>query len=142
MIDIANLLSLLKDIISVLLAIIGILIAVGTVIYSFMLSKRELLKAHAEEKKRGAQDFFIDRSIIAEKHYIERMQPLFHVCIILLVSSTLSLILDYLALYCLRIKWILITVMSLSAIIILFSLCYLIRQFIVFARDIRLEKRV
>ena len=142
MIDDAVLLPLLKDIISVLLSTIGILITVGTVIYSFMLSKRESLKAHAEDKKRGSQDFFIERSIIAEKNYIERMQPLFCRCIILLISSASFLILDYLAYYCIKAKWFVVLVMCLSTITIFLTLCYLIRQFVVFARDIRLEKRV
>lgn len=142
MIDNAVLLPLLKDIISVLLASIGILITVGTVIYSFMLSKRESLKAHAEDKKRGTQDFFLDKSILAEKNYIERMRPLFSRCIILLVSSAFLLIFDYLAYYCLRAEWFLALVIGLSTITILFTLCYLIRQFVIFARDIRLERRV
>jgi hypothetical protein len=142
MIDNEVLLSLLKDIITVLLSIIGILITVGTVIYSFMLSKRESLKAHAEEKKRGAQDFFIDRSIHAEKNYIERMQPLFRVCIYLLISAGFLLVLDYLAFYCCGKQWFQMIVLCLSVFLVLFSLLYLIRQFIVFSKDIRLERRV
>ena len=133
--------TLLKDIISVLLSIIGILITVGTVVYSFILSKRESLRGHAEEKKRGAQDFDLDRTIIAEKNFIEKMRPLFRACILFIVLSSLFLIVDYLAYYCLEVKWLLLLAECLSILVVLCSICYLVCQFIVLAKDIQLEKR-
>ena len=139
--DTLEMVEILRDVISILLATISILITVGTVVYSFMLSKRESLKIHAENKKQGNSSFDLDRAILAEKNYIERMLPLFRGCIYLIVTSTLLLLLDYVAVYLLHPTWFVVLMSCLSVLTILITIVYLVRQFIVLARDIRLEKK-
>lgn len=134
--------EILRDVISVLLTTIGILITVGTVVYSFMLSKRESLKVHAEYKKQGFSSFDLDRAILAEKNYIERMLPLFWRCIYLIVSSTLLLLLDYIAVYLQNTEWFVEIMSCLSTLTILITIVYIVQQFIVLARDVRLKKIV
>lgn len=141
-------LLLLNDIITVLISLIGILITVGTVLSSFILSKRDSLKSHAEEKKRGRHDFVLERTIRAESHFIERTRKRLSECISLLIISSLVLFIDLFVKnvsigVCSNVyySFICIILFILSTLVIVFVVVYIIIQFNKIVKELEVKKK-
>lgn len=138
-------LLLLNDLITVLVSLIGILITVGTVLSSFILSKRDSLKSHAEEKKRGKQDFVLERTIRAESHFIERTRKRLSECISLLIISSLVLFIDLFVKnvsigVCSNVYYSFICII-LSTLVIVFVVVYIIIQFNKIVKELEVKKK-
>ena len=138
-------LLLLNDIITVLISLIGILITVGTVLSSFILSKRDSLKSHAEEKKRGRHDFVLERTIRAESHFIERTRKRLSECISLLIISSLVLFIDLFVKnasigVCSNVYYSFICII-LSTLVIVFVVVYIIIQFNKIVKELEVKKK-
>lgn len=125
-----NILSeILDSIITMLLTLGGILMTIGTVLSSFMLSKRDSLRFYSEEKKRGVQDHFIERAILVESHFIKQTQSHLKKCLLLLSLICCLLIIDYIFKICSIFDSVfLILIEVCSTIVIVLSWGYLIHQ--------------
>lgn len=141
-----SLLLFLNDLITVLISLIGILITVGTVLSSFILSKRDSLKSHAEEKKRGGQDFVLERTIRAESHFIERTRKLLGECICLLIFSSIVLLVDLVTKYIDfesdKSFYSNLLCVILSALVIVIVVVFIIVQFYKIVKELEVRKKI
>lgn len=80
--------NVLGDLFSVYVALLGCLVSVFTLLYSFIISKKDDLKMYADLQAHGDKS----PSIIQRQHfatnYIKRMRNALNLCLILILCST------------------------------------------------------
>ena len=81
--------SALSDLWSLHLAMIGCLVSVFTLLYSFIISKKEDLKLFVEQINRGGKSPTVLQKWYFAANYIRRMSRVANYCLILLACSVL-----------------------------------------------------
>ena len=133
--------SVYSDLWSLYLAMIGCLVSVFTLLYSFIISKREELKLYAEQiSKDGKNPTVIQKQRFAA-NYIKRMSRVANYCLVLLLCNILLSIGSWIGMNVLdglaqNIVFILISIFTVFAFGFVIYLC--VKVFLQYLSDIKI----
>ena len=88
--------TLLNDAWTVYLTFCGILVSIITLLYSFIMGKRNELYIYAEQSKLGSKDPLIKKRQMSASKYIKQMKSIIKWCVIMLVMSFSSCFISWL----------------------------------------------
>lgn len=95
-VDINTCATLLNDAWTVYLTFCGILVSIITLLYSFIMGKRNELYIYAEQSKLGSKDPLIKKRQMSVSKYIKQMKSIIKWCVIMLVMSFSSCFISWL----------------------------------------------
>lgn len=95
-VDINTCATLLNDAWTVYLTFCGILVSIITLLYSFIMGKRNELYIYAEQSKLGSKDPLIKKRQMSASKYIKQMKSIIKWCVIMLVMSFSSCFISWL----------------------------------------------
>lgn len=95
-VDINTCATLLNDAWTVYLTFCGILVSIITLLYSFIMGKRNELYIYAEQSKLGSKDPLIKKRQMSSSKYIKQMKSIIKWCVIMLVMSFSSCFISWL----------------------------------------------
>ena len=95
-VDINTCATLLNDAWTVYLTFCGILVSIITLLYSFIMGKRNELYIYAEQSKLGNKDPLIKKRQMSASKYIKQMKSIIKWCVIMLVMSFSSCFISWL----------------------------------------------
>lgn len=95
-VDINTCATLLNDAWTVYLTFCGILVSIITLLYSFIMGKRNELYIYAEQSKLGSKDPLIKKRQMSASKYIKQMKYIIKWCVIMLVMSFSSCFISWL----------------------------------------------
>ena len=95
-VDINTYATLLNDAWTVYLTFCGILVSIITLLYSFIMGKRNELYIYAEQSKLGSKDPLIKKRQMSASKYIKQMKSIIKWCVIMLVMSFSSCFISWL----------------------------------------------
>lgn len=95
-VDINTCATLLNDAWTVYLTFCGILVSIITLLYSFIMGKRNELYIYAEQSKLGSKDPLIKKRQMSVSKYIKQMNSIIKWCVIMLVMSFSSCFISWL----------------------------------------------
>ena len=95
-VDINTCATLLNDAWTVYLTFCGILVSIITLLYSFIMGKRNELDIYAEQSKLGSKDPLIKKRQMSASKYIKQMKSIIKWCVIMLVMSFSSCFISWL----------------------------------------------
>lgn len=95
-VDINTCATLLNDAWTVYLTFCGILVSIITLLYSFIMGKRNELYIYAEQSKLGSKDPLIKKRQMSASIYIKQMKSIIKWCVIMLVMSFSSCFISWL----------------------------------------------
>ena len=95
-VDINTCATLLNDAWTVYLTFCGILVSIITLLYSFIMGKRNELYIYAEQSKLGSKDPLIKKRQMSASKYIKQMKSIIKWCVIMLVLSFSSCFISWL----------------------------------------------
>ena len=95
-VDINTCATLLNDAWTVYLTFCGILVSIITLLYSFIMGKRNELYIYAEQSKLGSKDPLNKKRQMSASKYIKQMKSIIKWCVIMLVMSFSSCFISWL----------------------------------------------
>lgn len=95
-IDIKTCATLLNDAWTVYLTFCGILVSIITLLYSFIIGKRNELYIYAEQYKLGSKDPINYKRQMSASKYIQQMKSIIQWCVMMLVLSFISCFVSWL----------------------------------------------
>lgn len=95
-VDINTCATLLNDAWTVYLTFCGILVSIITLLYSFIMGKRNELDIYAEQSKLGSKDPLNKKRQMSASKYIKQMKSIIKWCVIMLVMSFSSCFISWL----------------------------------------------
>ena len=95
-VDINTCATLLNDAWTVYLTFCGILVSIITLLYSFIMGKRNELYIYAEQSKLGSKDPLIKKRQMSASKYIKQMKSIIKWYVIMLVMSFSSCFISWL----------------------------------------------
>ena len=95
-VDINTCATLLNDAWTVYLTFCGILVSIITLLYSFIMGKRNELYIYAEQSKLGSKDPLNQKRQMSASKYIKQMKSIIKWCVIMLVMSFSSCFISWL----------------------------------------------
>ena len=95
-VDINTCATLLNDAWTVYLTFCGILVSIITLLYSFIMGKRNELYIYAEQSKLGSKDPLNKKRQMSALKYIKQMKYIIKWCVIMLVMSFSSCFISWL----------------------------------------------